>query len=187
MKSHSDIKVWDPLVRVFHWTLVSAFIVAWLTEDEFMSVHAYAGYLIAGLLAVRLVWGLVGTRYARFSDFVKSPRVVIAYLKDLARLKAKRTLGHNPAGGAMILALLIMLTVTVVTGLLAYGAEGMGPLTEFFSHQSGYGSEFFEEVHEFFAHVTLVLVFIHLGGVALGSFLHRENLVRAMFTGRKAG
>jgi cytochrome b len=186
MKAHSDIKVWDPLVRVFHWTLVSAFAVAWLTEDELMTLHAFAGYLISGLLVVRVIWGLIGTRYARFSDFVKPPRKVIAYLKDLARLKAKRTLGHNPAGGAMILALLVMLTITVLSGLLAYGAEGMGPLTEVFRHKASYGSEFFEEVHEFFAHVTLILVFVHLGGVALGSLLHRENLVRAMFTGRKA-
>ncbi|MET0088893.1 MAG: cytochrome b/b6 domain-containing protein [Candidatus Thiodiazotropha sp.] len=187
MKSQSEIKVWDPLVRIFHWTLVSAFIVAWLTEDELMSVHAYAGYLIAGLLAVRLIWGLIGTRHARFSDFVKPPTVVIAYLKDLARLKAKRTLGHNPAGGAMIMALIVMLTLTVVSGLMAYGAEGMGPLMEFYRQQASYGSEFFEEVHEFCAHVTLILVFVHLGGVALGSLLHRENLVRSMFTGRKAG
>ncbi|MET0065482.1 MAG: cytochrome b/b6 domain-containing protein [Candidatus Thiodiazotropha sp.] len=186
MKPNSDVKVWDPLVRIFHWTLVSAFAVAWLTEDELMSVHAYAGYLIAGFLAVRMIWGLIGTRYARFSDFIKPPAVVIAYLKDLVRLKPKRTLGHNPAGGAMILALLLMLTLTVISGMLTYGAEGMGPLTGFFSHQASFGSELLEEVHEFFAHVTLILVFVHLGGVAVGSLLHRENLVQAMFTGRKA-
>jgi cytochrome b len=187
MNYHDEIKVWDPLVRLFHWSLVGAFAVAWMTEDELMGLHANAGYLIAALLLFRLVWGVLGTRYARFSDFVKSPSKVLRYLRDMFHLRAERTIGHNPAGGAMIIALLITLLMTTLTGLLAYGATGEGPLAEIFFSNTAYGSELFEEVHEFFAHFTLVLVMLHLLGVAFGSLLHRENLVRAMFTGSKRG
>lgn len=185
MSDQAMIKVWDPLVRLFHWSLVGAFAVAWLTEDEWMRLHANAGYLIIALLSFRLVWGLLGTRYARFSDFVKSPSRVIDYLRDLIGLRAERTIGHNPAAGAMIVALLITLFLTTLSGLLAYGATGGGPLAELFFSHAAYGSEFFEALHEFFANFTLFLVVVHLLGVAFGSLLHGENLVRAMFTGNK--
>ena len=119
MNRQTEINVWDPLVRLFHWMLVIAFGVAWLTEDEWMTLHSYAGYLIVALLLFRLFWGVIGPRHARFSDFVKSPSAVIGYLKDLTKLRAKRYIGHNPAGGAMIVALLICLVMTTLTGLLA--------------------------------------------------------------------
>jgi cytochrome b len=185
MSTQEEIRVWDPLVRLFHWHLVGAFAVAWLTEDEWMVLHTYAGYLIIALLVFRLVWGLVGTRYARFSDFVKTPSSVFAYLKDLVLLRAERTIGHNPAGGAMILALLINLLFTTLSGLIAYGATGGGPLAEVFFSNAAYGSKLFEEVHEFCANFTLILVVVHLLGVGFGSLFHGENLVRAMFTGKK--
>ena len=185
MNKPGEIDVWDPMVRVFHWALVSAFTLAWLTEDEWMSLHSYAGYAILALLMFRLVWGVVGPRYARFSDFVKSPETVMGYLKDLVRLRARRYIGHNPAGGAMIVALLLSLTATVLSGMLAYGAVGSGPMTGLFLAHPGYGSEWLEEVHEFFANFTLLLVMVHVGGVFLESLLHRENLVRSMFTGIK--
>jgi cytochrome b len=185
MHTKEEIKVWDPLVRLFHWSLVVVFTVAWLTEDKWMTPHAYAGYLIIALVLIRLVWGVVGSRYARFSDFVKTPSTVIAYLRDLVQLRAKRTIGHNPAGGAMILALLITLLFTTLSGLIAYGATGGGPLAEPFFSNAAYGSDLFEEIHEFFANFTLLLVFLHLLGVGFGSLLHDENLVRAMFTGNK--
>jgi cytochrome b len=185
MNRQTEINVWDPLVRLFHWTLVIAFGVAWLTEDDWMTLHSYAGYLVIGLLLFRLFWGVVGPRHARFSDFVKSPSTVIGYLKDLTKLRARRYVGHNPAGGAMIVALLICLVLTAVTGLLAYGATGSGPLTGLFASSAGFGSEWLEEVHEFFANFTLLLVVVHVGGVAFESLLHKENLVRSMFTGTK--
>ena len=185
MNNQSELRVWDLLVRLFHWTLVGAFIVAWLSEDDWMTLHSYAGYLMAALLAFRLLWGLVGSRYACFTDFVKSPRTVFAYLKALSALKAKRYIGHNPAGGAMIVVLLLSLLVTVTSGLLAYGATGAGPMSALFAASSYYGSEWLEELHEFFANFTLLLVFIHLGGVLFESLLHKENLVRSMFTGIK--
>ena len=185
MNKPREIDVWDPLVRVFHWTLVSAFAIAWLTEDEWMTLHSYAGYVIFALLLFRLIWGVVGPRYARFSDFVKSPAAVMGYLKDLVRFRARRYIGHNPAGGAMIVALLLSLIATTLSGMLAYGAVGLGPMTGLFLNHSSYGSEWLEEIHEFFANFTLLLVVLHVGGVILESLLHRENLVRSMLTGIK--
>jgi len=185
MKDSQDIKVWDPMVRIFHWGLVAMFIIAYATEDELMTVHAYAGYTIIGLLAFRLVWGFIGTPHARFSDFVRPPREAIAYVKDMAALRARRYLGHNPAGGLMILALLLSLLLTTLTGLAAYGVEGSGPLAAGLSGAGEFAEEAFEEIHEFFANFTLLLVGIHVAGVILGGILHGENLVRAMFTGRK--
>ena len=162
------VPVWDIAVRIFHWALVTFFLTAYLTGDELESVHEFAGYTVLGLIGFRLIWGLVGTRYARFSSFWFSPREVMDYLKSLATLNPRRYLGHNPAGAAMIFALLFSLVMTAGTGIL----------TEEVSHG-------FEDLHEFFANFTLVLVFGHVAGVVISSLLHRENLVRAMITGRK--
>jgi len=191
-----EIKVWDPLVRIFHWTLVVSFFTALLSGDEWESLHVFAGYVVSGLIAFRLVWGIIGTRHARFSDFVFSPATVLAYLKDLAALRAKRYLGHNPAGGWMIVALLASLAITTLTGMTAHGtfssvkvASTLIPTA--MAHEDGdddegdEGEGVFGEIHEFFAYFTLFLVVIHIGGVLVSSLLHRENLVRAMITGRK--
>lgn len=186
MNSGQGIKVWDPLVRVFHWTLVAAFAIAYFTEDDLMQLHAWAGYTIAGLLLLRVVWGFVGTPHARFSDFVFSPRVVLSYLKDTLALRARRYLGHNPAGGAMIVALLVSLTAATLSGLALYGvAEHAGPLAPWMAGFGEAWEERFEEIHEFFANFTLALVCVHVAGVLLESLVHRENLVRAMWTGVK--
>ena len=185
MRSTQEISVWDPLVRLFHWVLVGAFVLAWVTEDEWMTLHSYAGYTIAGLLLFRLLWGFFGPRYARFTDFVKSPSTVIGYLNDLKSLRAKRYIGHNPAGGAMIVVLLLSLLAACFTGMLAYGSVGSGPLVGWFANQGSYGSEWWEEIHEFFANFTLLLVFVHVGGVIFESFFHKENLIKSMWTGLK--
>lgn len=168
----STVRVWDPVVRLFHWSLVVAFVVAWFTGDELKELHEAAGYTIVGLLVVRLIWGFVGTSHARFADFVYRPSTVVAYLVDTARLRAKRYLGHNPAGGMMVLALLLMLAVTAATGIMT--------TTDAF-----WGVKWVEEAHEFAANLTVVLVGLHLAGVLVASAEHRENLVRAMITGRK--
>jgi cytochrome b len=185
MRTKRQIKVWDPFVRLFHWTLVAAYLTSWMSEDEWMKLHVNAGYVVAALLLLRIVWGIVGTRYARFSSFVVSPSRILRYLRDLLFFRAKRTIGHNPAGGAMIVALLVTLLITAFTGMLVYGAEGLGPLAEPLFSNSPYGSELFEDIHESFANLTLMLVAIHLAGVAFGTFLHRENLVRSMISGKK--
>lgn len=180
------IKVWDPAVRVFHWALAAGFFIAYLTEDDFLTLHVWAGYTVAGLLAFRIIWGLIGPRYARFSNFVFAPSVVLGYLKDVLLFRPRRYVGHNPAGGAMIVALLVCLIITAVTGLVVYGAaENAGPLAAYLGYLGEAGGDAFEEVHEFFANLTLFLVFVHITGVLVESLIHRENLVRAMIDGLK--
>ncbi|WP_159593823.1 cytochrome b/b6 domain-containing protein [Chelativorans xinjiangense] len=170
--SGRTVRVWDPLVRLFHWSLVAAFVIAWTTGDELERLHETVGYVILGLLAFRLAWGLVGTRYARFGDFIYRPSTVVRFLVDTVRFRAKRYLGHNPAGGAMIIALLIVLAAATGTGTIM-------------TTDAYWGVEWVEEAHEVTANLAVVLVGLHLAGVFIASIEHRENLVRAMITGRK--
>jgi cytochrome b len=165
-------RVWDIFVRVFHWGLAASFVVAWATGDDGKALHLWAGYAAAALIAMRLVWGVIGTPHARFSDFVKSPLVVARYLKDVVTGREARYLGHNPAGGAMILALLATLIGVCVSGWLL--------TTDTF-----WGSEMMEDLHETLANLALVLVGLHIAGVVWASLRHHENLVRAMVTGQK--
>lgn len=186
MTTH-EIKVWDGAVRIFHWALVIAFAVAYLSEgDDLMTVHVWAGYAIAALVIFRLLWGVLGTEHARFRDFVVAPSAAFSYLKGVFRGTARRYLGHNPAGGWMILLLLAMLTLISLTGIALYGVgDHAGPLAGF---MAGYGEnteDFLEELHEVLVNATLILVGIHLLGVVWESVLHRESLVKAMLTGRK--
>lgn len=181
------VRVWDPLVRVFHWTLVLAFFTAYLTEDDWLDLHTLAGYTVLGLVAFRLLWGLIGTRHARFGDFVRRPREVLAYLKEVLTLHPRRYLGHNPAGGLMIVLLLVSLLATTGFGLAVYAVEeGAGPLAGWLAGAGESTEHLVEEVHEFFANFTLFLVAVHVAGVIIESLLHGENLVRSMVTGRKA-
>jgi len=183
MQSQEHIKVWDPLVRVFHWSLVSAFALAYVSGDEWTGLHVVAGYTIAGLLLVRIAWGFIGTRYARFSNFVYRPATVKAYLKDVIAFRARRYVGHNPAGGAMVVALLLMLVATALTGMLSYGVEEeAGP---FVSLVAGIEGDWLKGLHEFFANGTLALVALHIIGVMIASRQHGENLVAAMWNGYK--
>jgi cytochrome b len=191
-----EIAVWDPFVRVFHWLLATSVIIAWFT-DEPLWLHTWLGYAAAGLIVLRVVWGFAGPEQARFSSFVRKPRVVLQYAFDLIRLTAKRYVGHSPAGGAMIVALLFMVAVTTITGMADLAAErGQGPLGGMVTQtvQSAGAGEpengeheesFLKELHETAANITMVLVILHLAGVGLASIAHRENLVRAMITGRK--
>jgi len=204
----NEIRVWDPLVRIFHWGLVLAFTVAYLSGDEESSLHIYSGYVVLGLITFRVLWGLIGTRYARFSDFVYSPVTVIQYLKDLVAKKPKHYIGHNPAGGAMVIAMLLCLIVVSVSGLKVYAIEeGLGPLAgespaltvvspayadddEHGKNKNGHGEDeeaedFWEEIHEVSSNLMLLLVFLHIAGVIVSARLHDERLVKAMFTGKK--
>lgn len=186
MKTESQIKVWDPLVRGFHWLLVGSFFVAYLSEDDFLTLHVWAGYVIAIILLIRVLWGFVGTRHARFTDFVTSPKQALQYLKDTLMLRARRFTGHNPAGGLMIVMMMVSLLVTTLTGIAVYGAgEQAGPMAAFFAGGSEQWADFFEGAHEFFASFTLLLVVIHLAGVLVESLIHHENLVRSMVNGMK--
>jgi len=206
----NEIRVWDPVVRIFHWSLVAAFTIAWLTgEEEESRLHELAGYTVIGLVLIRIVWSFVGTQYARFRDFIYRPSTVLAYARDMLAGKSKRYLGHNPLGGMMIIALLLSLLAASVTGLVLQGAkEGTGPFAAITASTAvtapavisravaddddkennggnGEADETWKELHEFFANLSLLLVVLHIAGVMVGSLAHRENLVRAMLTGRK--
>jgi cytochrome b len=206
----SEVRVWDLLVRLGHWTLVIAFTIAWLTSEEDSALHIWSGYTVAAVVLVRLCWGVVGTRHARFSDFVRGPGAVIGYLRGLASGTAPRYLGHNPAGGAMTVLLLLALAVTTVSGMMVYAIEeNAGPLAGFVAstgaptagflpaaradddEERGHGGhdeaseEFWEEIHEVAANLCLALIILHVLGVVASSLAHHENLPRAMVTGRK--
>lgn len=179
-------QVWDPLLRLFHWSLAIGFSLSYLTGDDFEAAHEQLGYFLLGLLAFRLVWGLIGPKHARFSDFVRSPSTVLAYLHQILQRTAPRHLGHNPAGGAMALALMGMVLLCGLSGLALLGAdEASGPLAFLFYSLNSDTAELLEEVHEFFTSGTLLLIGLHLGGVLLASVQHDENLVGAMLHGRK--
>lgn len=165
-------RVWDPLVRIFHWSLVASFGLAWLTSDRSGDIHHWFGYAAATLVVVRLVWGIVGPRYARFLDFVRSPRVIFGYLRDIRSGTEVRYLGHNPAGGAMV--------VVLLAGVLATAFTGWMETTDAY-----FGVQWVEVIHSIFAHGLLILVGLHVAGVALASWRHGENLAAAMFNGRK--
>ncbi len=201
-KTSPTVPVWDFAVRLFHWSLVVAFTIAYLTEDEFEDLHVWSGYIVLGLVLFRIVWGLVGTRYARFTQFIYSPARVIEYIVSLVKGNPKHYTGHNPAGGYMVIALLLTLLGTTLSGLVVYGLEGKGPLANTTlviipaAHANGGDQladdgkespeeERWEEIHEVLANITLFLVILHILGVIASSIAHRENLVRAMITGRK--
>ncbi len=211
--STKSVNVWDPIVRIGHWTLVIAFFTAYFTEDDFLTQHVWAGYIVGAVVLLRIVWGFIGSKHARFSDFIYSPMAVFGYLKGLFNRKPQHYVGHNPAGGAMVIALLLSLGATVFTGLSLYAVEeNAGPLAGFvaindkvipasiissaYAHEdegeSKHGAtvnkeaeEFWEELHEFFANFTLLLVVLHIGGVLLSSYIDKEKLVKAMITGHK--
>lgn len=203
------IQVWDPVVRYGHWALVAAFAVAYLSAEEESGgpdqLHVWGGYAVGIIVALRVLWGLVGTRHARFSDFAYSPITALRYLADMLRGHARRYVGHSPAAAVMIAALLFCLAATVGTGLVAYGDSGKGPLanargvvtaqahaeegegrSESDAVRRGEGgSGIVGDLHGTLANITLGLVILHILGVGLASVVHRENLVGAMFSGRK--
>lgn len=192
------VRVWDPLVRLFHWGLVLVFAIAWLTGDKSETWHVWAGYAAAGLIAFRLIWGLIGPRYARFSQFVRGPRKVMRYLHDLARGREARYIGHNPAGAMMVLAILVTLSATALTGWLMVEPARLAYLPSMPQivtpaladdgrdrEDSRNGGEALEEMHEVLANLMLLLIVLHVAGVIAASRRHHENLTRAMITGRK--
>ena len=186
MSIPTEIKVWDLGVRLFHWLLVTGFFFAYFAEGGWLIYHIWVGYGVLSLLCFRLVWGFVGPRYARFSDFVRGPVEVLRYLAAVLRLRAERHLGHNPAGGAMIVALIACVMLTTWSGILLYGADAwLGPMAWLMQNANEDGIAALETVHAFLAHLTVLLVAVHVGGVIWESVLHGENLVKTMINGRK--
>ena len=179
-----EVRVWDLPLRIFHWSLATSFLLCYLSEDDWVSLHVSVGYVMAGLLLFRLIWGFVGPQHARFNDFVQRPAVILDYLKQTSRLSAPRYLGHNPAGGAMVLALMLVLSLCVLSGIALYGSTDFaGPMAGWF--RGALAADILEESHEFLANLSVFLILFHLGGVLFSSMAHGENLVKAMFTGMK--
>jgi cytochrome b len=211
------VKVWSPLIRIGHWTLVIAFFTAYFTEDDFMTLHVWTGYVVGAYLLIRVLWGFVGSKYVRFSSFVYSPARIFGYLKNLITRKPQHYIGHNPAGGAMVIALLFSLAGTTLTGMKLYAVEdnkgpfaitaqqaqtqlqSVGLIAEAKAEDDDEehkvinnshkidkeAEEFWEELHELFTNLTLLLVFLHIGGVIVSSYIDKEKLVKAMLTGKK--
>jgi len=167
-----SVKVWDLFVRVCHWLLVILFAVAWYSGGIWDNPHLAAGYFIFGLVVARIVWGFVGSPHARFSDFIYGPRTILLHIADMLRMRAPRYLGHNPAGGAMVIMLLATLIVVCISGVMM--------TTDAF-----WGVKWVDRLHETASTIALVLVALHVGGVIFASIEHGENLVRAMIIGRK--
>jgi len=168
----ATVKVWDILVRLFHWSFAACFAGAWLTaeSERWRDVHVALGYTMLGLVAFRLLWGFVGPRHARFSSFVRGPAAIASYLRSLLTPHPEHHLGHNPAGAVAIVLLLGLALLAGTSGWAVY---------------NDLGGEWLEESHEFLAGAMLAVVGVHLAGVAVASWLHRENLVASMLTGRK--
>lgn len=188
-----EIRVWDPFIRLCHWLLAVAVIWDWLSEDP-LWLHTWLGYVAAVLVILRVLWGFVGSGYARFVSFITGPRTIFDYLAGLVRFSSKRYVGHSPAGGAMIVALLLMIAATAGTGMATLAAdEGQGPLSSviakverpYSDHDGKRPPLPIKEAHEILANITISLVVLHVIGVIVASFAHHENLVRSMITGRK--
>lgn len=181
-----SVPVWDFPTRIFHWTLAVAVITSYLTGEEkgvWFVIHTVSGYTVALLLVFRLVWGFVGSVHSRFSDFVYSGRSVKAYAKQLIQFNPPRFVGHNPLGGLMVILMLLVLAGTVATGLLSGDKDvGSGILLPLIAAPGGEG---LAEVHEFFGNFIMILAAIHVLAVFVDWFLTKENLVKAMITGRK--
>ena len=164
--------VWSAPVRVLHGLLIAAMFVAWFSVDASSRVHELAGYLALSVVAARFAMGLTGSAHARFADFVRGPRAVVAYLRLVVHAKAPRHLGHNPLGGWMVLALMATVTAIAVTGAL-------------FTTDRFWGSAVLAQWHGVLAWLFAALVAMHVAGVVVTSFLHRENLIAAMLDGKK--
>ena len=166
------MKVWDISVRLFHWSLVAAVAIAWLTGEATLRLHEAAGYVGVALIALRSVWGWTGGRFARFDQFLRRPSVVRSYAADVIHRRAKRYLGHNPLGGWMAVALMLIVVSTCVTGWL-------------YTLDIFWGMAWLERLHRGLAWALVGLIGVHVAGVIFTGWRHRENLVTAMITGRK--
>ncbi len=179
------ILIWDLPTRVFHWALALSFAGAWLTSesDRWLPAHVFLGYQMVGLVVFRIIWGVLGTHYARFSSFWFDPQAALAYLRQVLARRAPRHVGHNPTGSVAIYLLLLLAVLVGITGFFTLGSEEQqGAVAGWIGITQG---RVFKELHEFSANLMLLLVFGHLAGVALESWLHKENLGRSMFTGTK--
>ncbi|MBX4927618.1 cytochrome b/b6 domain-containing protein [Rhizobium binae] len=167
-----SVKVWDPIVRIFHWTIVTACTLNLFILEEGKYWHRMTGYVVGVAIAIRLVWGFIGTKHARFTDFWPTPRRVRDHITSIIDRKENRYLGHNPLASVMMLLLVALLAATALTGWMT-------------TWDAFWGEKWLEQLHGTIANSIMVLVFIHAGAAVLESWRHRENLIWAMVTGRK--
>jgi len=165
--------VWDIPTRVFHWLLVASFAGAFLTaeSERYRDIHVLLGYTLLGLIAVRVLWGFIGTRYAQFRSFLFNPREIADYVRSLLKARPQHYVGHNPAGSIAVFALLGLGIATGVTGVLIY---------------QDIGGDLLEEWHDLASYAMLAVVVVHIAGVLISSVMHKENLVRSIITGFKS-
>ncbi len=181
------VKTWDPLVRTFHWSLAAFFLLAYLLEGSEPVLHSHAGYTVALLVLFRILWGVIGAKHARWADFWPKPSSTWLYLQQLLARQAPRFSGHDPAGAVMIVVLLMCLSATAFTGTVLFTMEGSGPFvgTALGAMVIDWHGGTVEKWHGWLADTTLVLVIVHVVGVLVTSFLHKQNLIAAMITGKK--
>jgi cytochrome b len=170
--SKQTLRVWDLIVRIFHWSLVLSFGTAWFSSDSRGEFHQWIGLGAAALILVRLVWGFIGTPYAKFTQFVRTPMNVARYVSDIIKGKEARYIGHNPAGGFMVLALLLGVAATALTGWLM-------------TTDAYYGDDAMQTLHSLSANAMVLLIVVHVSGVIHASYRHKENLVASMINGNK--
>ncbi|MDD3444865.1 MAG: cytochrome b/b6 domain-containing protein [Zavarzinia sp.] len=166
------VRVWDPFVRLFHWSVVAGVVLNYAVLEEGKPAHRYIGYGVAALLGLRLVWGFVGSRHARFADFVAGPRTVFGHLRAALSGRDRRYIGHNPAGGAMILVLMALIGLIAVSGWM----QGLDAF---------WGEEWVQDLHAIAANVLVGFAVLHVAAALIEGLRHRESLVLAMITGRK--
>lgn len=168
----STVGVWTVPVRLFHWSLAASVIIAWAISETSRPLHEYAGYIAASLILWRLAAGVFGGHYTRFAQFVRTPYAIASYLMDILLGRERRYLGHNPAGGAMVVTLLILVGLIALTGWMQ-------------TTDAYWGVAWVENTHKFLGNVIMAFVGVHVAGVVLASFRHHENLVGSMISGRK--
>ena len=184
----ATVKVWDRFLRFFHWTLVLCFATAFISgEARASAIHVLVGYVLCVLLVARVYWGFKGSEYARFRAFIYPISEALEYLRSMRKGNPKHYYGHNPAGALMVFTMFGLLAVIFISGLLTLGTiDFEGPLVFLANRVSDETSYVFRHLHEFLPPVALGLVVLHLLGVLVGSIQHKENLVRAMLTGKKS-
>jgi cytochrome b len=186
MATHAEIDVWDPLLRIFHWGLALTFIIAYLSGDDYLDVHTVAGYSLLALIVLRIPWGFIGGRHARFADFVRPPSEVLVHIKELITGKPSYYEGHNPLAGWVYIVMFLTLIALALSGIALLGIEEQaGPLAQMMVRVPHSFEDVIEDTHEILANGAVALVVIHLLGVLIGSMTQGENLIRAMITGRK--
>ena len=171
-RTPGTVRVWDPLVRVLHWSLALSLLVSWLGTFAIPGTHQPAGYVALGIVMLRLLWGCIGAPYARFARFVRGPRATWAYLRDVLRRREPRHIGHNPLGACMILALLACVAGSGLSGWL-------------YTTDAFWGDASVEALHLGLAWTLLALAGLHVAGVVYTGWRQRESLLLAMFSGRK--